>query len=172
MKRTCLFPNLWVMNAKMVLCLVSSFRYAEGIIQANNLHIYICLNVLLDRWCLLDKFIHQCYKFDYDLCDEVPGLRNWNRVSSWMASGWTNGAFKVLCACCYVRMEPGLWLIVIAWILRPCVAYRANSTKLNYEMFECVTCNLFMSLSFIMCLMVKIWKRRFFVVENNSSHNY
>ena len=35
-----------------------------------------------------------------------------------------------------MRRVPGLCLIAIVWITRPCVAY---STKLNYEVFGCVT---------------------------------
>jgi len=37
--------------------------------------------------------------------------------------------FKVLSGQCYVRSEPWLWLIIIVWIARPCVAC---SAKLNY----------------------------------------
>ena len=71
--------------------------------------------------------------------------------------------------------EEGAWVI----INRNRVDYKAmcgywtNSIKLNYEVFECVTCEPLhcMSLSFIMCVRVSL-KKKVFVVQNISSHNY
>jgi len=50
----------------------------------------------------------------------------------------------------------------------------AYSAKLNYEAFECVTCepSPSLSLSLVMCVRFKFQKRRFYAVENNSSRDY
>ena len=62
--------------------------------------------------------------------------------------------FEVPCGRSCVRREPELFLTAIVWIVRPCVAH---SAKLNYEMFECVTCKSlpFMSSSLIMRVRAK-----------------
>jgi len=61
------------------------------------------------------------------------------KIETELVVGWLQvelmRAFEVLCGQCCARTEPGLWLTAIVWIVRPCVAYWADSTKLNYGVF-------------------------------------
>ena len=145
----CLFT--WVLWMFYISIYVVMFRWKNA---ACSVSLYVAITYFIMIFAI------KCYHCDI----ETELVVRWLEVELMRV-------FEVLCCRCCVRTEPRLWLTAIVWIAMSCVAY---SVKLNYEVFECVTCEPFpfMSLSFIMCVRVKLWKRRFFVVENKISHNY
>jgi len=118
---------------------------------------YIIIYIVMCRWkdvaCSVNLYVAITYFFMifvikcYDCKIETELVVGWLKVELMRV-------FKVLYGRCCVRREPRLLLTAIMWIVRLCVAY---SAKLNYGVFECVTCEPlpFMSLSLIMCVRVE-----------------
>ena len=127
-------------------------------------------NVPLIGRCLLGKFKCYYYTFFVFFMNAMLWLWKWDRVGSWMAWGWTNENFEVLCSRCCARRESGLCLTTIVWIARLCVA---NSAELIMKCLNELRTNslTFVSLSFILRVRVSL-KKKIFMVVTNSSHNY
>jgi len=124
----------WIWHGKCILivsceywlasCLVSSLQSIEFLFKLIRYESYTCCITLLDRCWWLSKFIRS--HFILTIMITCYGYQIENRVGSWMAWGWTDENFEVLCSRCCVRREPGLCLIAIVWITWPCVAYSAE----------------------------------------------
>jgi len=163
------FPQLWIMNAKLVSWLVSHFSRLRA---SFKLMIYIYIFVLcrwMDTICSVSLYVAITYfitTFVIKYYDCEIGIE---LVGGWLGVELMR-VFEVFCDRCCVRREPGLWLqscglwghawlILLSWIMK-------GFNVLHVNPFPS------MSLSFVLCVRVKFQKRRFYVVENKSSRDY